>query len=347
MILIYAAAGSDTQCLAYSTDGLHFTKYPGNPVLKQITGGNRDPKVMWFEPTQKWVMVLYVEKDGKHTIHFLTSPNLRDWTLASVTEGGKDPNHFLFECPDFFELPVDGNGTHKKWVLTAANSEYAIGTFDGATFTAETGKLPGQRGINYYAAHTFSDIPDHRRIQLGWFQTGAPGQPFCGSMTVPHELRLLTTSDGPRLTWIPVNELESLRATAHDLGSLTLGNDSANPLANIQSELLELRAEFAPGNATEVTFTVRGATVSYDVQKQELSVDGHRASAPLRNGKQRLIVYCDRNGLEVFASDGLTYVPAPFQPKPDDLSLGVKAAGGAAMINSLQVYELKSAWDLP
>jgi len=59
LVLIYTAAGNPTvQCIASSTDGRNFTKYPGNPVLQQITGGNRDPKVMWHEPTQKWVMVL-------------------------------------------------------------------------------------------------------------------------------------------------------------------------------------------------------------------------------------------------------------------------------------------------
>ena len=110
-VLIYTAAGRPTvQCIAYSTDGRHFTKFSGNPVVKQITSGNRDPKVFWHEPTRKWVMVLYVGlPEKKHTIHFFTSPNLRDWSLASVTEAGADGGKFLFECPDFFELPVDGD----------------------------------------------------------------------------------------------------------------------------------------------------------------------------------------------------------------------------------------------
>jgi hypothetical protein len=88
LVLLYTAAGNPTtQCLAYSNDGRTFTKLASNPVLKQITDGNRDPKVIWHEPTQKWVMVLYVELAGKkHTVHFFTSPNLRDWTLASITE---------------------------------------------------------------------------------------------------------------------------------------------------------------------------------------------------------------------------------------------------------------------
>ena len=102
LVLIYTAAGNPTvQGIAYSTDGRSFTKYSGNPVLQQITGGNRDPKVFWYEETQKWVMVLFVELQGKHTIHFFTSPNLREWTLASITEGIAG-TAFLFECPDFF-----------------------------------------------------------------------------------------------------------------------------------------------------------------------------------------------------------------------------------------------------
>jgi sucrose-6-phosphate hydrolase SacC (GH32 family) len=64
----------------------------------------------------------------------------------------------------------------------------------------------------------------------------------------------------------------------------------------------------------------------------------------LRDGKQRLTIFCDRTGLEVFASDGLTFVPMPFQPKADNRALGVAVKGGGAKINSLQVHELKSAW---
>ena len=84
--------------------------------------------------------------------------------------------------------------------------------------------------------------------------------------------------------------------------------------------------------------------IVYDAKKQELVVNGHRAPAPLRGGKQRLAIFCDRTGLEVFANDGLTYVPMPFLPKVDDLSLSVKAMGGIVKINMLEAHELKSAW---
>lgn len=347
LVLIYTAAGDPTvQCVAYSTDGRNFTKYSGNPVLKQITGGNRDPKVMWHESTRKWVMVLYVEWQKKHTIHFFTSPNLREWTLASVTEGDAPGKPYLFECPDFFELPVDGDSARKKWVLLAANSAYAVGSFDGERFTPEQSNLPGHRGRGFYAAQSFSDIPvtDGRRILIGWFQTETKGMPFNQSMTVPLELKLASTAEGPRMTFTPVRELQALRAKSHRFDGAALAPGGANPLAQVRGELLELRAEFAPGAAAEVAFNVRGATVAYDARKQELVVNNHRAPAPLRGGKQRLAIYCDRTGLEVFASDGLCYVPMPFQPKSENLSLEAAAAGGSLRFDALQVHELKSAW---
>jgi sucrose-6-phosphate hydrolase SacC (GH32 family) len=345
LVLIYTAAGNPTvQCIAHSTDGRTFTKYDKNPVVKQVTGGNRDPKVMWHAASKKWVMVLYVTLKGRHTVHFYTSPDLKEWTLASVAEGGTDgKDGYLFECPDFFELPVDGDAKNTKWVLLGANTEYAVGTFDGTTFKPEHTRLPGHRGKGFYAPQTFSDIPakDGRRIQIGWFQTPTPGMAFNQSMSIPMELKLVSTADGPRLTWTPVKELEALRAKEHAVKPFTLKADAANPLADVKAELIELRAEFEPAKDGEVTFTVRGATVVYDAKKQEVVVNGHRAPAPLVEGKQRLIVYCDRTGLEVFAADGRTFVPMPFAPKATDLGVSVK---GDAKFTALTAHELRSAW---
>jgi fructan beta-fructosidase len=307
--------------------------------VKEFTPDNRDPKVFWHAPSGKWVMTLYVETNRVHTIQFLGSSNLRDWTPLSRNDG-------FFECPDFFELPVDGKASQRKWVLTAASSEYQVGTFDGTRFTPETAKLPGHRGQGFYAAQTFSDIParDGRRIQIGWFQTETKGMSFNQSMTIPLELKLASTADGPRMTFTPVRELEKLRAKSHRFDRTTVSPGGPNPFAGLSEELVELRAEFEPGNATEVAFNIRGAAIVYDVRKQELSVNGHHAPAPLQNGRQRLTVYCDRTGLEVFASDGLTYIPKPFQPRPDDLSLAVEVKGAPVTFSTLRTWRLKSAW---
>jgi sucrose-6-phosphate hydrolase SacC (GH32 family) len=339
IVLFYTAAGNPTvQCLAYSTDGRTFTKYSGNPVLKQITAGNRDPKVIWHDPTRQWVMVLYVELGGVHTIHFFTSPNLKDWTFTSQADG-------FFECPDFFELPVDGDASRKQWVLMGASSDYRVGRFDGAKFIPESPKVPGHRGKGFYAAQSFSDVPDGRRLLIGWFQTETKGMPFNQSMTVPMVLRLTQTDDGPRMTYTPAKELETLRAKTHRFDSLSLMPGGKNPLDSIRAELVEVRVEFVPESASEVVLNIRDVLIIYDSKTQELSVAGHRAPAPLRDGKQRLIIFCDRTGAEVFASDGLCYVPMPFNMNPENRRTSLETRGGVAKVNSLEVHELRSAWE--
>ena len=354
LVLIYTAAGDPfVQGIASSTDGRTFTKFPGNPVVKNITGGNRDPRVFWYAPGKHWVMALWVEENHHNTIHFLTSPNLRDWTPASVTDGGPGEEHFLYECPDMFELPVDGDLKHKKWVLTAANGKYALGRFDGKTFTAEAPALPGPYGTGtfdgtgVYAPQTFSDEPKGRRIQIAWFQTTTRDMPFNQSMSLPMELRLVSTPLGIRLTRTPVPELESLRAKSHKLGAFTLKEGAANPLAAVHSELVELRTEFQPREAEKVVFSVRGVPVVYDAKTQEIVVGSHRAPAPLHEGRLRLTIFADRTGLEVFAADGLAYLPLAVNLAPADTSLALSVQGGAAQFHTLNIYELRSAWASP
>ena len=111
--------------------------------------------------------------------------------------------------------------------------------------------------------------------------------------------------------------------------------------------MLELQTEFEPDETSELVFNVRGATIAYDARKQELVVNDHRAPAPLRNGKQRLVIYCDRTGLEIFASDGLTYVPMPFLPEAGDRTVAISVKGAPVKLTKLEVHELKSAWELP
>jgi sucrose-6-phosphate hydrolase SacC (GH32 family) len=339
-VLIYTAAGDPTvQCIASSTDGRHYTKFDGNPVLNQISSGNRDPQVFWHEPTKKWVAVLYAEINHINTVQFLSSPNLKDWTVMSHTDG-------FAECPNFFELPVDGDVANKKWVLTGASSEYMVGRFDGSRFTPETDKLPGHRGKGFYAAQTFSDIPtrDGRRIQIGWMQAPTPGMPFNQSMSIPFELKLEQTPEGPRLARVPVKELKSLRRHTQNFGTVTIGPNAVKSLGNVRSGLVEVRAEFKPNDASAVAFNVRGATIVYDAKNQQIVVNGQHAPAPMKNGKVDVCIYCDRAEMEVFASNGLTYVPMPFIPKGNDLGVRVVVEEGSAKFSKLEVHELESAW---
>lgn len=346
LVMFFTGAGSWGQGLAWSTDGHTFKKLD-RTVVHRINKDNRDPKVIWHEPTKKWVMVLYVERDKEqHSMQFLTSPDLRNWTKTSTINGGIGNDRYLFECPEFFELPVEGNPSQKKWILVAANSEYAIGTFDGITFKPETERLSGQRGRDFYAAQTFNNEPTGRRIEIGWWRTNTnkEGMNFNQAMSIPMELKLVNTAQGLRLTRTPVKELETLREKEYVIKPASIKEGSPNPLSAIHAELLEIRTAIEPGKAQEVKLDIHGLPIVYDVAKQQLQINGINAPAPLVNGKLDLIIYVDRIGVEVFTADGLLFMPVNVNIDASKKTVALSVKGGTAKLKKMTVYELKSTW---
>ena len=327
------------ECIAYSNDrGRTWTEFAGNPVVQH---SGRDPRLLWHEPTKRWVMCVYDELEGKRWIAFHSSPDLKSWSFESRIEG-------FYECPDLFALPLDGDPEHELWVLTAASSEYRVGHFDGHAFTPSSPMLTGQRGRGFYAAQTFSDEPRGRRVQLGWLQTATPGAAFNQAMSLPLELSLHTTADGPRLAWAPVDELEGLRAKSVHPAAFALESGAAEAveraLDGLSSDLLEVRASITLGSARCAGLRVRGVDVSYDPQSHELAVGDVHAPVALSGGVLSLVVYADRTCLEVFADGGLVYMPVNIAPKPEERSIQAFARGGSATFAALEAHELRSIW---
>ena len=101
--------------------------------------------------------------------------------------------------------------------MFAADARYAIGTFDGRTFTPEhEGKHQVHHG-DYYASQIFSNAPDGRRIQIGWARIAMPGMPFNQTFSFPHELTLRSTADGIRMFAEPAKEIRSLYKETHSI----------------------------------------------------------------------------------------------------------------------------------
>ena len=281
---------------------------------------------------------------GRHGVSLFTSANLKEWTLASHVPGDLfDEGKFLYECPDFFEMPIEGEkGT--RWVLTAANRQYAIGTFDGRTFTPEATRLSQWRSVGainpVYAAQTFADTPDGRRIQVAWshFDTCAGGRTdaiFNQGMSLPMELKLVRTAEGLRLARFPVKELECLRM------------GEATSLKSFEGELAEVEFSCTPVADAVVTLDLRGVKIEYDAVKKTLSVNGRAAAWDLdASGRLGLRVFVDRVGLEVFSLDGLQYLPLPdILPDPANRKLSWRAAGAKKPVRDVteRAWRLKSA----
>ena len=148
------------------------------------------------------------------------------------------------------------------------------------------------------------------------------------------------------MAWQPVRELEQLRGKSHQVAAQPIA-PGKNALAELSiAGPLELRIEFEPGDAKQIALNVRGVPVVYDCGEQEIAVDGHRAPAPLVKGRQRWIVLLDKTSVEIFAADGLTYVPMPVLVDAANTSLGISAEGGAGRLVHFDVHELRSIWEI-
>lgn len=333
LVAAYTSTGRG-ECIVYSNDGGRtWTEYEGNPVVRHQ---GRDPRLLWHAPSRRWVMALYDEPNGARDITFYTSPDLKKWEFASRIGG-------FFECPDLFALPVDGKAGQEKWVVYGADGQYLVGNFDGREFHPDGPKHKVWHG-NFYAAQTYSNAPEGRRIQIGWGNgITFPRMPFNQQMTVPVELTLRTTAAGPRLFAEPVRELEKLRKDRHSRKDLVLKTEET-PLDRATGDLFELRLDLEPGAAATTGLEIRGMPVLYSAAKGELTCGKVTAPVALDKGRLRLHVLVDRGSVEVFTNDGAVAISAA--AIPPDAAEGIKliSRGGAATVRKLEWWELKSAW---
>ena len=117
-----------------------------------------------------------------------------------------------------------------------------------------------------------------------------------------------------------------------------------NPLKAVQGELLDVVTEIAVGEATEITFHLRGVEVRYDVKTQELSCLDKKATLKPIEGKIQLRILVDRTSVDIFGNSGRLYMPMGVIVAEENHSLEVAVKGGSASLLSLSVYPLRSAW---
>lgn len=345
-------------CLAYSNDcGQTFTDYEENPVLDHEGARIDTPRPFWHEPTGRWIAPTYDFFDNekgekRRCVGFYSSENLKDWKFESRVEqdGWGDE---LCGCVDFFQLPVDGVNQELKWVMVLIDGSYIVGEFDGHVFSTLAGKPAvtddRTRSLviqgNYYATMTWHNMPTERRVQIAWMRKEGfyPGMVFNQQMTIPSELTLHSTKDGPRLRMNPIVELESLREKTHEWTDLAL-KSGENPLCELKGDLFDLEVEFEPSPGSVALFAMRGHEVVYDSEAATLSSCGQATRLEPVGGVVRLRILLDRTSVEVYGNDGCVYIPHVVFPSADNHSISATCSGGQVKANYIRVHEMASSW---
>lgn len=369
------------QSLAYSKDnGRTWITYEGNPVLTDVTITDyRDPKVFWHEETNKWVMVIATGQ----TVTIYTSKNLKEWLYASTFGAGEGSHDGVWECPDLFSLPVDGDSDTQKWVMLVSigdnpdfkegsRTQYFVGDFNGNTFHNDHSKevvLWLDHGRDNYAGVSWSDIPDTdgRRIYIGWMSNWryanlVPTKEWRSSMTLPRELALNSTEAGLRIFQSPVAEINTIRGESVVFENEEL--DGQDPVYYNIPNLSGIEVEFNNLTAESFGLSILNSSeeriiISYDAKKELVFVDRTAAGddsfsesfaaiqqAPLRlhNGKLNLQIYVDSSSIEVFANSGKVAITSLFFPSGNTNKVCLFSKEGTAEVRQLTLTPLNSIW---
>lgn len=297
----------EQQDIAFSNDnGFTWQKFEeGNPVVKNPGIRDfRDPKVSWDETHKLWIMALAAQD----RIQFYKSSNLKNWEFASEFGKNIGAHGGVWECPDFFEIKVEGT-KETKWVLIVnlnpggpnggSGVQYFVGDFDGKTFTMDTNfaeRVKNEKAVwadygkDNYAGVTWNNVPtsDGRRLFIGWmsnweYAQQVPTTTWRSSTTIPRELKLVKKDGNYNLVSMPVRELNNYVAetisakSLNGKGNLTLVKDGFNDLTKsiISLDLKNLKQE-------DYTFTLSnldGESLSFGLNNKEnyLFVDRSKA----------------------------------------------------------------------
>lgn len=196
LYLMYTSVSKElgqAQSIATTTDGAHFEKYAGNPVLPQNPADPesrdfRDPKI--FRYGEEFRMVCGAAVNGAAAVLLFGSADLLHWEYLGKIFESRD-HGAVPECPDFFPLG-------DKWVLMFSRMDdthlplFAVGDFDGVHFHVDSLQEPEQ-GTDFYAPQTFLDAHGNR-IMIGWLyswqRTVPQGAVRAGALSLPRVLTL-------------------------------------------------------------------------------------------------------------------------------------------------------------
>ena len=352
IIAFYTSTGRG-ECMKISYDsGRTFIDYEGNPLIKHL---GRDPKVFWYEPGKHWVMVLYdygsrrkmdlgQDAEISQTLIY-TSSDLKNWILQSGIPG-------FFECPDFFQLPVEGEPGKSKWVMNDASGRYIVGDFDGRKFSIDQNLKKYDYCGNFYASQTYNNMPDKRRIQIGWGRDiSYPGMPFNQPMLFPTELKLKKAFDGFRLCPTPIKEIASLHENPQIIKNKIISGNTAVGVP-VNGDAVHVIAEFEIGDPEPFGLNIMGYKIEYNNRMGEFSTSSQHKSITTNYVKPgsynfKIEAIVDKNIIEVFVNDGEIYYPASFDSKKTG-RIDAYYRGGddqKVILKRLEVYQLKSIWN--
>ncbi len=346
------------QCLAVSTDGIRFDKWPGNPIICEAPEGDihphhfRDPKV-WQRGDQYYCVLGSRTQEHVGQILLYKSADLMNWEFIGIPAQGDAAGNsgYMWECPDLFQLggsdvlvmSPQGIKPEAEKFHNLHQAGYMLGKLDYHTGKFEHGPLEMlDYGFDFYAPQTMED-GQGRRIMIAWmamWESEMPEQAhgWAGAMTIPRQLSL----EQGHIRCRPIPELTKLRGglTAYEdivvTDELTLEGITGDccemelilDASEATSAGIKLRVSEGKNEQTVITFSPQDKTVTLDRNRSGRGPGGVR-KAPVQsdNGRLQLRIFVDRSSIEVFLQDGEKVMTARIYPGEKSTGITLFAVG--------------------
>lgn len=294
VLLYYTAAGKPfTQCMAYTTNNFKtIAKYKNNPIINHIVDENRDPKVVWCEKLNSYIMSLYLHKD---LFAIFKSEDLINFTEIQRLEiKGED------ECPNLFKIKADDGS--EKWVFIGAHDVYLVGDFVSNKFVPLQKEKQLHTGSSSYASQFYTDLDDDRIIRIAWGRWNKlRAKTFSQQMSIPYEFMLKKINNEYYLCSAPCKELANIIKSKIELNDINIEKRYFYSL-NKNAYSFTLKGKYDAQNI--LTLKIFNQIVTIDFINNKIKCGNYINHLSLLKDELNLNIIVDKTSIEIASDEG-------------------------------------------
>ena len=357
-----------SQCLAYSEDGVHFEKYENNPIIPHPPEGYdesnfRDPKV--WKHGDYFYLVCGSKKNNLASALLYRSKDLKNWEFFNVLAESRGEFGYMWECPDFYEIGDKHVLMFSPMGINERTSVYLVGdmNYDTGKFTyTNVGQI--DYGFDYYAPQSFLDSKG-RRIIVGWanawdwmpwWKDWGPSfkEGWCGFFDLPREVVLCPDNT---LKFVPIKEIENIRKEEKCIKEISVTKEEQ--FNCIESDCFEMEMDIDlesttadkfslllrcnENNKTKVTFDLKHQMLYFDRNNSDNWSEGIARGPLILKDKKNMKIraFVDKSSIEVYTDDYKTNCSCNVFADSSQTGNYIVTDEGCLNIREIKMWELK------